>query len=440
MTIKTAHTVILAMAIMAVSVSPLLASPPAGRDLGIAAVVGDEAVSSYDVENRMKFIITTAGFSNTPDVIERIRPQVIRSLVDEKLQLQEAAKNDIKVNQADLDGAIAAIEQQRGMPPGTIYHVLESDNVPKDTFTQQIRAQLSWNRLLLKKVRPQVRISDAEITLASKQFTAPSAPKAEIPQEYKISVIALPVDKPDRENEVKRLADKLAKEIRGGASFEEVSRQFSSTTASAGGKVETFWIRLGQLDPNVARPLMQTKVGGITDPVRTTAGYTITKLYETHSLASEKPKATEEKPHDSEVNLKEILLKLKPDAGNKEADVMLQIGEEVAKHPGTCDEQGIASIPNMEDYDIQVNYHKALLSDLTPAVRTITSSLKVGEISTPFASYEGIRLYMLCGKKEVDAKPVDRDQVYNMLLQQKMELEAQKYLRNLRRETFIDIR
>src|SRR4051812_3438896 len=85
------------------SASLVLAETEAQQHVGIVAQVGDEAVSSVDVDNRIKFIITTSNMSGTPDVLARIRPQVIRSLVDEKLEVQEATKNDIKITQKDID-------------------------------------------------------------------------------------------------------------------------------------------------------------------------------------------------------------------------------------------------------------------------------------------------------------------------------------------------
>lgn len=412
-----------------------------GRDLAIAAEVGGDAISSYDVANRIKFIIATARLSNTKDVIDKIRPQVIRSLIDERLQLQEAEKNDIKITDEDVAQAIAGIESQRNMPPGTVYHIMDSHNIPHETFTNQIRAQLSWNRLLNRKVRPFVRVSDEEIALASARYK-PSAKKSAVikgPQQFKIAAITLPVETKSDAAQMRRLGDKLVKEVRSGASFEEVSRQFSSVAASAGGKVETFWVRLNQLDAGVARALSGAGPGTVTDPVRTNEGYTIIKVYDTRGAVT-KPEAPEEPPKATEVKIKEILLKLKPDADGKEADVMLQIGEEVAKHPGTCEEEGLAGADNLDDFDIEVNFREQVMTELPPAIKIIAENLKVGDISTPFASYEGIRLYMLCGKKETDAKPINRDEVYQMLMQQKMELEAQKYLRNLRREVFVDVR
>jgi peptidyl-prolyl cis-trans isomerase SurA len=336
---------------------------------------------------------------------------------------------------------MAAIEQERGLPAGTIDHILKDNNLPRATFAQQVKAQMAWHKLLLKKIKPQVKISDEEIRLGSKRAMLPPPPKASsVPQEWQIAVIALPVDKASREMQMRQLGEKLVKEIRGGASFEEVSRQFSSSAASNGGKTESFWVRSGQLDPSVAQALAAAKEGMVTDPVRTAAGYTIVKLYKTRSIGkAPEPEAADDNK-DMQVSLKEILLKLKPGAKEKEASVLLQIGEDVAKHPGSCKEKGVAGIDNLDDYNIEVNFQTALLSELPPAIRIIADNLKVGDISTPFASDAGIRLFMLCGKKDPANAPPDKERVYGMLLQEKMLLEAQKYLRNLRRDSFIEVR
>lgn len=408
----------------------------AQEGLGIAAVVSGDPISSYDVDSRIKFIIATANLSNTPDVIARIRPQIMRTLLDEKLQLQEAKKLDIKVTDDDVKKAIAGIEAERNMPPGAIDHIMEINHVPKDTFTHQIRAQLAWNKLLAQKIRPHVKVSDEEIATALQRIATQPVKPAKGPQELKIAVITLPVDKPSRAAEVKKLADKLVKEVRGGASFEEVSRQFSSAAAGAGGKVESFWVKPGQLDLHVNQALANADKGTVTDPVPTSEGFTIIKVYDTRAIGP----APEPEIADSDVTLKEILLKLKPDAPNKEAAVLLQIGEDVAKHPGGCQDKSVAGVDNPEEIDIAVDFRTQRMSALPGALRTIAQSLKIGEISTPFASDEGIRLYMLCDKKDIAAGTPDREQVYRMLMQQKMELEAQKYLRNLRRETFIEVR
>jgi peptidyl-prolyl cis-trans isomerase SurA len=393
--------------------------------LHIVAVAGNHAISSFDVDSRLKFIFATTNISRTADMVANIRPQVIRSLIDESLEIQEAAKNNIQIDDKEVAQAIGAIEEQRGMPPGGISAILKEHSVPEKTLTDQVRAQLAWGRLLSKTVRPRIKISDSEIALAQGRISIPAV-KNNI-KEMEISVINLPVEKPKDEKEIKGLSDKLWGELNKGARFEEIARQFS---ASSDGK--PFWIRPEQLDPAVAGVLKATAEGAVTQPIRTANGYSIIKLLHIRASKDNTP--------EMEVTLKEILLKLKPAASSKEADVLLQIAEEVAKNPGSCQEKGVASISDPDNFDIEVNFRKAPMSELPPALRSISDSLKLGDISTPFASAEGIRLYMLCDKKDITNQPVNADKVREILFKQKFELEAQKYLRNLRRETFIEIR
>lgn len=409
--------------LLSLTVPASAATPP--QNVGISAVVGGEAITSYDLENRIRFIITTTKLSNTPDVIARIRPQVLQSLINEKLQLQDAQARGVSVSEQEIKDAIVTIEKERNMSPGAIFSMLDKSNVPHGTFTDQLTAQLTWNKLMLKYVRPLVKISDEEIELAGKRFVAPVAIK-----ELQIGIFTLPVDKPSRDPEMKRFAEKMVSEIRAGASFEEVTRQF---TGGRGGNPDTFWVRPNQLDPAIGTAIYGAKPGFISAPVRTEAGYNIVKVYAVR--AQEKEKTAE-----TEVLLKEILLRLKRDASVKEAGVLLQIGEDVAKNPGSCEEKGMAGIKELDDFDIEVDFRRNVLSELPNALRIIAENLKVGDISTPFASSEGIRLYMLCDKKAIAEKPVDIERVRSVIYQQKMELEAQKYMRNLRRDGFVEIR
>ncbi|MDX1975059.1 MAG: peptidylprolyl isomerase [Rickettsiales bacterium] len=390
-------------------------------ELDIEAVVGDQVISSYDLNSRMAFIISTTKLSNTPEVIARIRPQILRTLIDERLQLQEAKRKEIKVDDADIGKAIAAIEKERGMEPGAIFKQLEQAHVPVETFAEQLRAQISWNKLVGKVVRPKVRVSDEEIALSMSKTMAPATKK-----ELQIAVINLPIDKPSRETEIRKLADNLVQEVRKGANFEEVSRQFSAS------KIESFWVMPENLEPGLAKILAGVQPGAITDPVRSELGYTVVKLYDVRQLSEEQSK-------DEELSIKEILLKLKS-TDHKEADALLSIAESVAKDPGSCEDTGVANIKNLQDIDIAVSKNNTKLSDLAPAIVTIVKDLKIGDISQPYASAEGVRLFMVCDRKEVPLSVKERARVSQAIYQQKLELEAQKYLRALRRDMFIEIR
>jgi peptidyl-prolyl cis-trans isomerase SurA len=94
----------------------------------------------------------------------------------------------------------------------------------------------------------------------------------------------------------------------------------------------------------------------------------------------------------------------------------------------------------MQDFDIQVNFRREMMSALGPQLRDIVEKLPVGGVSEPYASREGIRLFMLCERVEKPGPLADAEETKRRLQQQKLELEAQKYMRNLRREASIEVR
>lgn len=411
-------------------------SAPAASSLNIAAVVGDQVISSFDLNNRIKFILATTRLSNTPDTIAKIRPQIIRTLIDESLQMQEAERNNITIDDQEVAQAIANIEQQRQMPDGEIARMLKAGNIPEKTFNDQIRAQLAWAKVMTRFVRPRIKISDAEASLVGKDIATPEPSNITI-KEVEISVINLAIDKPSRVAEVKKLGDKLYSELQKGANFREIARQFSTS-----GEATPFWIAPEQLDPNIVQVLKRSKEGTVTPPIQTGNGLSIIKL---HNIRASENKTKEKKTvkdnaKDFSISLKEILLKLKPTATKQETEILIQIGAEVAKNPGSCEDKTVADVSELDSFDIEVNLRETTLSELSPALRGVSENLKIGEVSTPFASVEGIRMYMLCGKKEIIGKPINNEKIKEVLFRQKYELEAQKYLRDLQRNAFIEVR
>lgn len=402
------------------------AAPPETAPLGIVAVVNEEVVTSIDVSDRAKFIVTTAKLSNTPETMERLIPQVTRQLIDETLQLQEARRLNIQITDAQVEKAVADIASARGGTVEALYTQLSDAHIPAKTFKDQIRAQLAWSKVVGREIRPQIKVSDEEIELARLQES--TALKTSGSGEVEIITLSLPVDKPEHDAEVKTLAEKLVGDLRAGASFEEVATQLGSDTAPV-----PAWVSLAQLDANLATALEKAVPGAVSNPARTADGYLIVKLLNRRGAASAAL-------NDSDLLLKDILLKLKPDDSEKDAQLSIDIAQEVARYPGDCKSPEVAGINGLEEVSIETTFMKARFSELAPSLQQIVSNLSVGGVSEPFASENGIRLLMLC--ERIDAPPAlaAAEEMYAKLMKQKMELETQKYMRNLRREAFIEFR
>ncbi len=404
--------------------------------IGVVAVVNDEVISSMDLQERMRLIFGTTRIEDTPENRRRIIPQALRVLVDEQLQIQEAQAEGITVSEQDIKDAIATIEQRSNKPAGSLEADLATRGIPKRSFYQQIKAQIAWSRLIIKNIRPRIRVSDEEVARVRQKSVSGSGK-----EEVQIATIVLPVDSPANEANVKALAEKLTSEINAGAAFEDVARQFASGGAQA---TDAFWVEPAQLDPLIAKALVGVEPLGITAPVRTLNGYQIVRLIDRRIGA-----AAPARVKQAEVAMKQITMKLRMDASPKEAELLMQVARDVAKNPGTCLSPTIANVQNIEDLDIDVKFVRNLLTRLPENVQTIVNALGVGQVSEPFASEVGIQVFMLCERIELpDAMlpavgapaEVPDEQIRTRLFNEKLELEAQKALRNLRRDAFVEVR
>ncbi|RMD61669.1 MAG: peptidyl-prolyl cis-trans isomerase, partial [Alphaproteobacteria bacterium] len=137
--------------------------PASAQDMRAAAVVNDEIISMLDVTMRLRLAILSSGAENTPEMRRRILPQIMRRLIDERLQAQEAKRLNIEVSEAQIDKAIARIAGQNNMTPDEFLDNLRRNGVYPEALRDQIRAQITWQMLIARRLRPNVQISDDEV-------------------------------------------------------------------------------------------------------------------------------------------------------------------------------------------------------------------------------------------------------------------------------------
>lgn len=412
-------------AALVLSLTPLA---PAQAQLGIVAVVNDDMISSMDVDQRIKFALATTNLSDSPEVRSRMYPQIIRQLVDERLQMQEASRLGIAVTDEEIEGGFANVNQMRGLPPGSFEKFLANKNVPVETVRDQMRAQIGWSKVVMQSLRSKARVSEDEVQRARE-----SAATGKNINELQISSIVLGVDKPEDEPSVRALAEQLVAEIRGGANFGALARQFSAGGMETVEENQNRWVASHQLEPVLARTLAGMRPGEVSSPIRTLTGYHLIKLHDSRSLNSAQVL-------DSEVLLKQITMRLKPTAKHQEAEMLLEIAREVGHHPGACQEKELAGVSGLDDLEFDVNFQRVSFREIQPQLQGMLANLRVGDVSTPYATPEGIHLVQLCERVEMPRQLPPAEQVRDKLFREKLELEAAKRMRDLRREALIDIR
>lgn len=400
----------------------------AHAQMGIAAIVNDDMISTLDVEQRIALTLATTGVEDSAEMRAKMRPQIIRQLIEERLQIQEAERVGITIGDDDIAAGFANINQQRGLPPGAFQQFLADNNVPLDTVKHQMHAQIGWSSVVAQSLRSRVRITDDEVQRAREH-----AVQGQDIREVQISSILLALDTPEDEPSVRALAEELAGEIRNGANFSALARQFSAGGAEMVEQNQSRWVQPHQLEPVLAKVINGMQVGEVSPPIRTLSGYHLIKLQDQRSVNTAEVL-------DSEMLLKQITMRLARDAEQQEAEVLLDIAREVAKHPGECRENQVAGVSALEDFSFDVAFQRVQFRDIMPNLQAMLANLRVGDVSDPYATPEGIHIVQLCERIDMPRQLPDEGKVRDKLFREKIELEAAKRLRELRREALIEIR
>lgn len=410
------------------SIPDTAASAPMTDDaskLGIAAIVNDDVISTRDLQDRIDFILKTSGREDSPEIRAKLRGQVLQMLIDETLKVQDAKRFSIQMGRSDIEDAIARIEQQQQKPAGTLEKYLEAQGISLTTFHNQIKSDVAWNKLIMRKIRKDIAISDDEIYRAQQRLARGNKIK-----EVQIASIILPIDD-KKESETLGLARDIRSQLLAGKDGPTLVKEYADRIPLQFGPLT--WAPRSDLHPDIAKAIEPLKVGEISEPVRSPIGFQIIRLLDERTTTT----VPEE---NAEVAVKQIVMKLDEESMKEKIEAMMEIAREVAKHPGSCVEKGVAGMQDLEGLNIEVNFIRTTYANMSKDIRYLVQPLKVTQITEPFAAPDGIHLLMLCEKMPVPTKLPDREAVKQALFQEKLELEIEKYLRTLRREAFIDIR
>jgi peptidyl-prolyl cis-trans isomerase SurA len=392
---------------------------------GIAAVVNDEPISRLDLEHRLRFTILTAGLSDTAETRRRLIPDAIQSLIDERLKIQEAKRIGIKAEKGEIESILARMESQANMPPGGMKDYLNRVGIAIDTLTNRIESDVLWRQIVNRRYRRGIRISDEEID----EHLARIRANAGKPQSLAAEIF-IAVDDPTKEREAAALAARLIDQIRGGVPFRAIAQNFShSPSAAQGGDLG--WVSAGQLEQAADQALAQLQPGQITPPVRGENGYYILLLRERRA-GSALPEA------EPMLTLHQVLVPLPPNPTPAQIRVQLAQAESLVGDAKSCADMERAAKASGSPMSGSLGTVK--LSSLPPETRALVEDLPVNTPSQALQAKDAFIVMMVCKREIPSAAAEQRDRVMNMLIEERLQLGARQYLRDLRRSAFIDVR
>ena len=405
------------------------AAPAPVRPLSeaVAAVVNDDIVSTYDLEQRMRLLIATSGVQPNEQTLPQFQRQALVSLVDERLQIQELKrvqreqKMTVIADDGEVMEEIGALGQQNNLDAPGFLSALAQQGIGRETLMEQVRAQVSWQRWIRGRYGSRLRIGEDQIKATQARMNA-SASK---PQ-YEISEVFIDAARAGGMDAAVSGAGQLVTQMQQGAPFPAVARQFSAApTAASGG--DAGWITQGEMPAAVDAALEQLRPGQLSQPIPVKDGVYIIYLRDKRSGAGQ-----------SLVSLKQVAVALPADAGAgqvEEARVKLEALRDRIKG---CD--NLETLANGTPGVVAGDLGEAEISDLAPAFREAAQTLEVGQISTPIRTSAGLHLVAVCGKRAAGDAVAGHDEIENRLYGQQLSMIARRYMRDLRNSATIETR
>jgi peptidyl-prolyl cis-trans isomerase SurA len=392
---------------------------------GIAAVVNDEPISHLDLDHRLRFNLLTSGLPDTSENRRRMIPDVIQGLIDERLKIQEGKRIGIKAEKAEVESILRRMESQGGMPPGEMKQYLARVGIALTTLTDRIESDIVWRQIVTRRYRRGIRISDEEVD----EHLARIRANAGKPQSLAAEIV-IAVEDPAKEREAATLAARLVEQIRGGVPFRAVAQNFShSPSAAQGGDLG--WVSAGQLEPAADQALAALQPGQITPPVRGEAGYYILMLRERRAASA----MTDAEPL---LTLHQILVPLPPNPTPAQVRVQLAQAESLVGGAKSCADMEQAAKASGSPMSGSLGTVK--LSALPSETRALVENLPVNTPSQALQAKDAFVVMMVCKREVPTAAAEQRQRVLNMLIDERLQLGARQYLRDLRRAAFVDVR
>ena len=397
----------------------------------IVAVVNEDVITRRDLDDRMRVVSVQLREQGTPapptDVLEK---QVLDRMIYTRVQLQFAKETGLRVDDGQLDSAIARIAENNKITPAKLRETLEKDGVSFAKFREDIRDEIVMSRLREREVDNKITVAESEIDNLLNALKSQDGKT----EEFDLSHILIRVPEqasPEQLRDRRARAEQALAQIKGGTDFRQVAASFSDAPDSVQGGAMG-WRELARLPSIFAETVKAMSPGEVSAILRSPNGMHIVRLNGRRGqnspviVSQTHPRHILIKTSEvvSEGDARERLVKLKERLDNK------------------ADFAELARLQS-EDGSASRGGDLGWLSpgDTVPEFEKAMDALKVGEISGPVRSPFGWHIIQVIERRNEDmSKQRERLQARASLREQKADEAYQEWLRQLRDKAFVEFR
>ena len=387
------------------------------------AVVNGYVITGTDVDQRVALVTNASENQVSTEELQRLRIQVLRNLIDETLKIQAAAAQEIPAQPERVEQTYLQLAAQNfGQQPEQMDIYLESIGSSADALKRQIEGELAWENLLRRNITPFINVSADEVTDVLARLE-----EARGTEEYRLGEIFLNATTENRAAVLQNM-QRIMQQLQQGGSFQAYARQFSeASTAVVGG--DTGFLRLATLPQAMADTARQLQPGQLNGPIEIPGGFTIILLIDKRRVLSADPR-------DSLLSLKQISIPLAADVSQEEANARIEEFGAFIQSLQSCSQADSAAAAFGANV---VTNDQIQARQLPEQLQNILLSMQIGQTTPPFGNPgDGIRVLMLCGRDDPpEANQPTFQSVMNSIEEERINKRAQRYLRDLRNDAFI---
>jgi peptidyl-prolyl cis-trans isomerase SurA len=393
----------------------------------VMVVVNDGVILQSDINNTIKTLRSNQQASGQAlPAAEQLKEQVIDKLINDKIQLQQAERIGVRIDDDRLNQAINQIAAERGKTVEQLRSDLAAQGVSYARFREQIRNEITISEARNALVRRRINILPAEVESLAKVLAQESNTQVQ----YQLKHIQLRFDDAADKQALEAEANALVERLNQGEDFSQLAYSYSKGPKALQGG-DWGWMRKEEMPTVFADQISTQSKGAVIGPFRSGVGFHILKIEDVKGL---------ETVAVTEVNARHILLKtsviMSDEGAQRQLNKFIQqiqsgdasFAELAAQHsddPGSAAQNGELGFQTPDLY--------------VPEFKHQVETLPVGQLSKPFQTVHGWHIVEVLDRREVDKTDAAmKNRAYRILFNRKFNEEASAWIQELRAAAYVE--
>jgi peptidyl-prolyl cis-trans isomerase SurA len=256
----------------------------------IVAVVGDQPITQYELQERMIAMQQTQGFRppQNEEEFKKLLLELANQLVDEEVLVQKAHELKVEVPDGDLtpavDKQIRDIRNRFSSDAEFRAELIKAGLGSLEEYRRFLMDQMRRNELqkrVIEKLRadgkiPPVNVSNAQVeeTFNARRSSLPRRPATVTFRQ----IVVAPRPSPLARERARVKAESLLAEIKSGTDFERVAKRESADSGSREKGGDLGWARRGIMVQEFERWMFGLRPGDLSPVVETVHGFHIIRV------------------------------------------------------------------------------------------------------------------------------------------------------------------